>query len=475
MEKLKSKISEFFKAVPSSEWQTAVLMIFLTAAVIVLIRYGSLIIGNVGEWTWGKQNLALGGRTVWYLVFGVFYLIFCYFALKRNLRPAILLPLAIASSVILMLLVLSFRGDWITLLGGMIRHTGITSYFADAPPAGELRGFLSNYSGHLGSLHLHSQTHPPGPIVFFYFIKQLAYSLANFIVIDPAKLSGLVLVFAASLTVVPLYYLIRNFESKIAPTAGVLLCAIYPSLILFTVEFDQVYPLLFTTIILLYVLGMKKCHALYFVLSGLLLAVSLYFSFLFLAVPLLLLILVILLFFKRSEKTAAYFKATNFITLNAILAISFLAANILYQVFGGENLYSVYCGTMIYHHLFLSSMSYQPWLFFNLLDFGLFLGVPIALALILAFGESFYRLINQKKISTLFWLFFLFIVILDLLGKNRGETARIWMFVGPLALAGVSGWFARLEKGKAMAFLTVFLVLVQILMFNKYLILIGLS
>jgi hypothetical protein len=74
---------------------------------------------------------------------------------------------------------------------------------------------------------------------------------------------------------------------------------------------------------------------------------------------------------------------------------------------------------------------YSTWVLWNLVDFVLFLGPPLALATIATWRSPFAVALLVA------------VVALDLSGSILGETGRIWMFLMPLAVLAAAGSDAR--------------------------------
>jgi len=468
MRKILSSISE-------KEWQVTALSLISTVVLLVLIAKNSLILGTITEWSWGKTNVILGSGIFWFLALSILFLLFCYFALKEKVR---LKPLIIVGSIIfylsfsLFIFSLDSHGEGFSYLSRLVRHPGVTSYYNDAEHIKEVGTFLKTYTQNIPSFGMHSQTHPPGPILFFYYIKTAVEHISpNF---NPATVAGFAIVLLSSLTILPLYFFVRLISNEKAAVISILLYSIVPSVVLFTPEFDQVYPLFLMLILLTYLLGMKSKNYLYFLLSGLILAFATFFSFLYISVPVMLLILCGTLYPLRSSTAPVFYRIKNFVLSNLILIAGFVLPNLIYAFVFNSNIYSIYQGTMVFHQRFLATTTYRTWVFFNLYDFAIFLGIPLAIILIFALGKEIFNLINRAGIDVAFWLFTLTILILDLTGKNRGEVARIWIFLVPMAVAAATSYIAKSKNPRFMTLFMIAIVLLQLIVFKKFVLTLGL-
>lgn len=472
MKKILQNISE-------NEWQIVAVSLIVTVIILVLIAKNSLILGTINEWSWGRTNVLLGSGLFWFLALSFLYIVFGYFVLREKFRfKAIIIVGSIVFYLAFSLLVFSLdsHGEGFAYLSRLIRHPGVTSYYNDAEHITNLGIFLKDYVKNIPSLGMHSQTHPPGPIFFFYLVKETVGWInqtfaSNF---NPATIAGLIIACLGSLSILPLYFFVRLIINERAGIISILLYPLIPSLVLFTPEFDQVYPLFLMLILLTYLLGVTKKSYFYFFISGLILAFATFFSFSHASIPIIILILCLLLYSKRSLVTPFFFRFKIFLFSNLILIAGFILPNLIYAFFFKSNIYDIYQGTMVYHQKFLATATYRTWLFFNLYDFALFLGIPLALVLIFTLGREIFNLINRKTTNIAFWLFFLTILIIDLAGKNRGEVARIWIFLMPLAVAGAAGYIAKNKNPRFLTLMIIGILLLQLIVFKKFVLTLGL-
>ncbi|MDI6892713.1 MAG: hypothetical protein QMD08_07015, partial [Actinomycetota bacterium] len=107
----------------------------------------------------------------------------------------------------------------------------------------------------------------------------------------------------------------------------------------------------------------------------------------------------------------------------------------------GFNIIEVFRRILIHQEVFNQSRVYSTWVVRNLYDFFAFLGVPICFLLARKLIWQFKKVKEDgiKQLDVMFFASALTLVILDVLGVTRGEVARMWMFLVPLAvLVGVS-------------------------------------
>ncbi|MFP4056121.1 MAG: glycosyltransferase family 39 protein [Candidatus Brocadiia bacterium] len=101
---------------------------------------------------------------------------------------------------------------------------------------------------------------------------------------------------------------------------------------------------------------------------------------------------------------------------------------------------------------------YWTWLVLNPLEYGFFLGVPVA-CLFVARSLRELRALRTKGLRAGDWPTLILaglLVALDLAGANRGEVARLWMFLMPACAVGAAAEVERLAPYRLAAFAVVF-------------------
>ncbi len=292
-----------------------------------------------------------------------------------------------------------------------------TTYFTDAARIHGLLDWLRHF--HQVPLGFHSQTHPPGPILFYYFFLQL-FGSANGALVGGWTVG---LLAAAGVLVMYPFAGLWTSDSRTRITA----CALYaliPALTLFFPEFDQVYPVFSMLLAIFWVKALATGEVAPALATG---------AVLFLA----------------------SFSAYNLLALGAFLGYYalywwlgkpggsiFKAAGLAIAVFAG--LYLLLWAAVGYHPLEALQRSlaaqevfanvlhraYERFIFLDVYD--LFLGAGM-----LAFPILLFHL-SRRRTQPLTWIALATILTVDLSGLLRGETARVWLFLQPMLVVPVS-------------------------------------
>jgi hypothetical protein len=247
--------------------------------------------------------------------------------------------------------------------------------------------------------------------------------------------TALLTLVACALTVVPLYLLARAALPAPAAWAAAALWPLAPAANLFQPVADTAYPLLSTTALALaawaarFQQGVDRPAAAGIslaVLSGLVMAVGMFFTLAFLPVGA---IVAIVLVFNRA--IAWRMRAVLLLATGA----GFLALLAAGWGMTGANPIEIARWNLRHHARFYDEYprTYQLWLVLNPLELVIALGLPSAVWC--AVG-----LLAPRAVPLSVWANLLVLVLVNLTGRNMGEVARLWMlFMPPLLVAAGYG------------------------------------
>jgi hypothetical protein len=305
-----------------------------------------------------------------------------------------------------------------------------TSYYQDAGGITGLGSWLASYPSL--ELGLHSSTHPPGPIVFCWIFRSVFGDHYG------AYAAGIAIALLSSLGVAVSYRFsalwTTDRRSRLAVPA---LYAMVPGFIVFYPEFDQVYAVVSMLLILSWA-GAIEGKGEYWILTGFLLFLATFFTYSLLTLGSFLLYLGLRAARLGRENGGAIpvvAKAAGFSLLSCVLF--YLA---LY-VTTGFNPLLTFERSLTNQKRFaeLLNRPYGTCVVFDLYDFFLAAGI-LALPLLLSFlkhGGS-DRDLRSKEDFRLAMAGVITVVIVDVSGLLRAETARVWLFLQPLVLVPVA-------------------------------------
>jgi hypothetical protein len=359
---------------------------------------------------------------------------------------------------------------WVTL-----ELHGSSGYFGEAKKVvRDPRAFWRNYPQWIarqGVLHL--GTHPPGLILASALVKRsvdehpdiarrIDANLPRSFVQGYATIVGgrdrqavavlgVATLIGCSLTVLPLYALVRSrFPSEIAWTAAAL-WPVVPSAILFQPTADTWFPLLSTTALALASRG-RSWSA---ILAGVVLAVGMQFSLVFLAVGLIVAVVLMLDgdLVAPGPLPLTWRRRAGFI---AATGAGFVATTLLFWGIARANPFVIWWWNAQNHARFYQQFhrSYLAWVVVNPIETAVALGWPCTVWAVLGLWRTG---------PAVAWATAFVLVVLTLGGRNLSEVARLWLPFFPMLLAASAAGMARLKAGPGALAATVILLGIQAL------------
>ncbi len=376
-----------------------------------------------------------------------------------------------------------------------------TSYFTLAqwiqdgrrPPLGET---LQQWSELVPDLPLHASTHPPGPVLCSYGILRLfqthpglsaslgdLYQKAG---LDPALIGvekltstevatmsiGILVLACGLLGLFPLFWLVRRAMKEAAEVGGeacgertawaaAVLWAHYPALVLMIPAFDLMYPTFTLLCIYFTMRGLRNYPVAWGIALGVafMAGITLVFTLLFL-VPM----LGLMAFLEMSRRAGAWrIKAVLeqaspgnpggrrlWLLASTTVAVSFIVEAILRYGFGIHLMRIFFAAVQNQNHNLLPKLNrtYKVWVYYNVWDFLLFAGMPLAILALYWLGRAFRAWWKgPATIVPALAVFPLAILAVDLSHQLSAETARVWLFLAPgLVWAGAAELVRRFRQ-----------------------------
>ncbi len=362
-------------------------------------------------------------------------------------------------------------------LSGLVLNPASNSYYQTARGAGSLWALLGDYHLKMASFISHAQTQGAGPVIFFGALGRLydgplhgATEWVARVLLDlkpglaagdlasefsrwwgypitaddvaSTLLVGLTVLFLSGLTVFPLYALVREAGGRRAAVVATAAYCLIPAMLLYSCAIDQVYPLLTATAALFVVrsLAAHREAALRRTLgwaaaAGLVLAVALFLSLGAAGVVALLAIAALGSVLARAEKGRRLAEALAlWRPALALAAPIVLLFGLLYLAAGYDLLAVARTSDAIrmygYDHLW--GRPYGRYLWLNWAEALLFAG-PLLVPTLAGALRSVRRLKQQPEAACLILATCVVLVLIDVTGKIRGETSRMWLFLAPCA------------------------------------------
>jgi hypothetical protein len=367
----------------------------------------------------------------------------------------------------------------------IIKSQTWTSYFTLAqwiqngrrPP---LRETLQRYAELIPDLPLHASTHPPGAVISCYEVLRLfknhpalcaaAGDLYRKLGTDPqlvgverlasdevAALSlGSLVVVAGLLGVFPIFWLVRwamrcasehgrEEESERTAWAAAALWVHYPALVLMTPAFDLIYPTIALLCVCFTIRGLNEKPVVWGVALGLAFMTGITFTFsLLLLVPM----LCLMAWLELSRRAGSLrLKAVlqqaspgstggrRLWILVGVTVVICAAVDALLRYVLGIHLMQIFFATVRNQNEVLLprlNRTYKVWVFYNVWDFLLFAGMPLALLALVWLARAFREWWRRPAaILPALAVFPLAVLAVDISHQLSAETARVWLFLAP--------------------------------------------
>jgi hypothetical protein len=341
---------------------------------------------------------------------------------------------------------------------------------------------------------VHTPVHPPGNVVYIWLWRKgfemlpgvgravaqylRAYNCADlgFVNLEDAQIASalaqMVIPLFSGLAVIPLYLMGKRLAGSRVGFRAAALYVIVPSLTLFTMRWDQLYPLFLCLSLYWLHLALEERRLMLFFLSGLTASIASFMSFGNLTI-----------FPALGAYGLAHLASTGLShwpewlrrTLPGwgLLALGGASVWLVYQAVYGVSFWDVFSTAMQTH--FHLGRSYWVWVGYNPYDFLTFLGVPVAVLFVAESARAWRKAIRTKMAVPVVPIKALpalaisaTLLALNLSGAARGEVGRMWLLWMPVACLVVAIGLARDERRRSYHLILVLLAL-QTLSFHHFL------
>ncbi len=381
---------------------------------------------------------------------------------KKNIftknHPKLFIVVIMLLCFFFQLSVLFFSRSGIGVLIHRIIDPTLNGYFTASLSIKNVQDFLTNYNQTMLHYIYHAKAHPPGAILLFYIIKQCIAPFTSFISfanhfspahsdvkqtwemllpIDKATaiVSGFFIPLLSTLSLIPLYFSAKMLYGARVALRNLFIFFFIPTIIFFIPINDAFLHIFSITAFFFLIKAVQKNNLLSYVLSGATLFLGVLFNLSLL--PLLILFFVFALVSLRNKKTTSLKKYLNG---GIFFSLGFFLPPMLLNLFFHFNFLQV-TQTIMQYVPDIHSRSYTLWLSYNIYDFLIFCGIPLALLSLHLLKQTFSQSIKKQfnKIDPVYLALLLMIIILNFSGSVRGETGRLWSpYIPFVVLAGVN-------------------------------------
>jgi len=452
----------------------------------VLLWLDWLPLGVPGQWVWLRRPAAVVPSLA--AVVGVSTAIgagaLALAVLRSGRQPTrtvagLLLAVILVASVLAAVgLAASDPGFWASGALGVISDTSM-GYYSQALSLSGVSDAFSYHSARVASSRLPDRvrTHPPGPIIFFYLLRQWLEHVPRVIDwsetalaqrgISPVVLrqvtGKLTQVFITRRDVVaalPITFILTVLGALVVlPTYGIgavafdrrtgliaaLLAGTVPSLLHFVPSIDGIGALLALIYLWLWMLAVRRGEVWLYILAALGATVMLLWSFGYAILLVLAVIMAIPVWGQTyPDKMSRHLRGVAWGILVFAAVHQLLSSGLEY------NILTAFPASVAVHRQILAAAgrSYWLWLPMNLYDFLLFMGPALAVMSVAAIYNGLEQQRWPALPQGLVVGLLIIIALLLLSGSTRAEVGRIWVFLMPLAALPAADYVARLSDSR---------------------------
>ena len=292
---------------------------------------------------------------------------------------------------------------------------------------------MSQFHTLAGSLPLHARSNMPGKILFFYLLETFTKSpeVMGWLILLISNLGGLLV-----------YLLARQLlENRLSALYAMILYLFLPAKLYHFPILNTVTPVLMLLSLLLFVCYLNSTRTGYLVALGF----SLYALVLFEPLPLVTGLIFLALLAKHWQE--GRLTRSQLLTVVSCVPAAFLLLHLVMVWTLGFNLFEAFAFAWKDAKDFNLSQHrpYAIWVVQNLKDFFLNAGIAPSLLFLACLGHAIWKLValsrkreegngiltflGQREVLILL-AFSGVLFFIDLMGVNRGETIRLWIFLG---------------------------------------------
>ncbi len=338
---------------------------------------------------------------------------------------------------------------------------------------------------------VHTAVHPPGDIIYIWLWRKglehlpgLAHTVAQFfrayncadlqfVRLNDAQISSalaqMTIPLLSGWSAIPIYLLGKRLAGPRTGFRAAALYVVLPSLTLFTMRWDQLYPLFMALALYWLHVGLEERRPVSFFLAGLAVSLSSFMSLGNLTILLLLgvyglahLVCAGILHWREWLRRTW----TGWL----LLALGSASVWLCYQVLFGPSFLDVLNRILETH--FHLGRSYWLWVGYNLYDFAAFLGIPVAVVFVAesirAWRGVTWRGVAMPRQAIPALSVGLALLALDISGVSRGEVGRMWLpWMSGACLVAATGLSRRPRRADYWLILT--LLALQSIFFTLFL------
>lgn len=441
------------------------LLVSLALAVSVLFDLLPILRGDeILNWQWGYNAPTV--RAIPLIIATVIYIIIAWRLFRY--RPRWLLLWSIIGTVVFSFAVIYVRFDdvlyeqWLRTVSGLTTGQHLAGAVIDWGSERTLTQW-ADVMWDFDTLSGHIALSPPGLPMFYgglnaildnipaltqpVYATLLPYQCHNYLMLDytPAEwtssIFGVLMPLWSALAVFPLYACAKRLTGHYAKWV-IIWWAIVPSLLIFTPNWNSLYPLLALLAFWFYLVGLesKRFKAIgSWILSGFFVSLLTFANVSLAPLPAIFGFYTLLHYFRNERQQRPFYRP---IMIGLWFGIGTILVWVIYYFVGGGTTPLDILDVAMGRHLG-QERRYLPWVIFHFWEWAFFTGIPLIIIWMWTAVKQFVGLRQTGSVTALSVLLTLLILIIS--GTARGETGRVWIFSSPFVLIGVVEFFKHID------------------------------
>ena len=450
---------------------TFTLLASLALAVSILFDLLPVLRGDeILSWQWAY--LAPTMRAIPLAICTLIYLLVAWRLFKR--RPRWLMLWSIIGTVVLSFAVIYVRFDnvlyeqWLRTVSGLTTGQHLAGAVIDwhSPRA------LSQWSDVMldfDTLSGHIALSPPGIPMFYgglnailenipaitapIYAKLLPNQCQNYLMLNysPAEwtssIFGMLMPLWSALAVFPLYACAKRLTGHYAKWV-ILWWALIPSLLIFTPNWNSLYPLLAVLALRFYLVGLEssrfKAIRSWFI-AGFFVSLLTFANVSLAPLPAVFGFYTLLHYIRNERDTKPFYRP---LMIGLWFGLGTISVWVIYYLVSGGTTPLDILDVAMGRHLG-QERKYLPWVIFHFWEWAFFTGIPLIMLWLWASWKQIRGIRTNGSSLALSVLLTLLVLVIS--GTARGETGRVWLFFSPFVLIGVVEYFQQinLESNRA--------------------------
>lgn len=463
-----------------SDFWSVICIVISTCAIIIALMTGVAPLGVPGEWEWILERLHSGYKLL-YPFCPILLLGFLSFtALKRIANGYVIVHrfFLIAATIFTFFVpvcIMYMHPGGPLQVTSLILNPASNSYYQTAVEHQDILNLLADYHKQMPKLISHARTQAPGPVVLHWLLHEIfarssfAMDVANVVIFISSEVNclaasqlfrnfwgdwiqskdvaaafwiTLTLCALGSFAIIPLYYFVRRMLGIEAAIGAVIFFSVIPSFSSFAPSVDQIYPVVTLSVLCLaeavvdaFSIRRMAMAGIWSASIGLALGLGVFCN---MGLIVVMLLVTLYVGFRNMATTDGFHeKCLNFSIFFASMLSAFIAIFLLLWILFRFNLLTTFLVSDAFRQELYAGppgRTYWKWLLWNPIDFFLFAGLPLTWLFVEGAVRDFIKLRQIRKIDSLHCFtgaFLVTLVMLDLSGKVRGESGRMWMFLMP--------------------------------------------